>query len=32
MVKFAFGCDCSGHVVLDDLEFGDVVCWKVEVE
>ena len=31
-VKFAFRCDCSGHVVLDDLEFGDVVCWKVEVE
>jgi hypothetical protein len=32
VVKFVFRCDWSGHVVLDDLEFGDVVCWKVEVE
>ena len=31
-VEFEFECDCSGHVVLDDLEFGDVACWKIEVE
>ena len=31
MVKFAFGGNCTGHVVLDNLQFVDVMGRKVEV-
>ena len=32
VIKFSFRCDCPGHVVLDDLKFGDALSWQVEVE
>ena len=32
VVKFAFGCYCTGHVVLDNLEFVDMIGWKVKVQ
>jgi hypothetical protein len=32
MVEFSFGCDCTGHIILDYLKFVDAVSWQVEVE
>jgi len=32
VVEFSFAGDCAGHVILDDLEFVNVVGWKVEIE
>ena len=32
MVKFVFGGDCTGHVVLDNLQFVDVIGRKVKVK
>ena len=32
MVKFAFGSDSTGHVVLDNLEFLEMVLRKIEVQ
>jgi len=31
VVEFSFGCDCTGHVILDYLKFVDAVSWQVEV-
>ena len=30
--KFAFAGNCTGHVVLDDLEFVDVIGRQVEIQ
>ena len=32
MIKFAFRGYCTGHVVLNDLEFVSMIGWKVEIQ